>query len=381
MSSRPAPPHAPIDRTRRGTLATLGVGGALAAVAPSRLLAATAKPVIGFVATGPWNDLGYTQGHLDGIKALAKAMPQLKILKEERVPEAIEVQKTMKSMVELDGANIVVATAYGYFDPHVLAVAPKYPKVQFFHCGGFKEPKHPANVHSFYALSDEVAYACGVAAGATSKVGKIGFVGSKAIPDLVRVVNCYALGARSVNPQATVHVIFTGDWANPVREAEAVNALADQGMDVIGCDVDEPKVFMETCERRGVWCTGRHTNLATLAPKRFLTGAEWNWATPYRQFVDAAVTGRTLDDNLRGALAQNYVRLSPFGAAIPAKAREATTQAMADLAAGKRTLWPAGLKDQNGKVRIAGGKPLAITDPTLEQIDWLAEGVIGRVKT
>ncbi|MCU0868661.1 MAG: BMP family ABC transporter substrate-binding protein [Burkholderiales bacterium] len=365
---------------RRRALAALGAAATVAAFG-SRPARAAPKPVIGFIAAGPWNDLGYTQGHLDGIKALAAAMPQLKVLKEERVPEAVEVRKTMQSMIELDGANIVVATAYGYFDPHVLAVAPKYPQVQFFHCGGIKSPQHPANVHTYYAWSDEVAYAEGVTAGAMAKTGKLGFVGSKAIPDLVRVVNCFATGARSVNPQASVRVIFTGDWANPAREAEAVNALADQGIEVIGCDVDEPKVFMETCERRKVLCTGRHTNLAALAPTRFLTGAEWKWATPYRQFVDAALAGRRLDDNLRGAMAQDYVRLSPFGPGASAKARDATTTALAELASGKRALWPAGLKDQNGKVRIAAGKPLAISDPVLEQIDWLAEGILGTVKT
>jgi basic membrane protein A and related proteins len=366
--------------SRRRALAGLGAAGTLAALG-ARPARAAPKPVIGFIATGPWNDLGYTQGHLDGIKALSAAMPNLKVLKEERVPEAVEVQKTMKSMVELDGANIIVATAYGYFDPHVLAIAPKYPNVQFFHCGGIKEPKHPANVHTYYAWSDEVAYAEGVTAGATAKTGKLGFVGSKAIPDLIRVVNCFATGARSVNPQATVRVIFTGDWANPVREAESVNALADQGIEVIGCDVDEPKVFMETCERRKVYCTGRHTNLSALAPTRFLTGAEWKWATPYRQFVDAAVAGRKLDDNLRGALAQDYVRLSPFGPAATPKARDLTTKAVAELGSGKRALWPAGLKDLSGKVRIPAGKTLTISDPSLEQIDWLAEGIVGSAKT
>ena len=98
-------------------------------------------------------------------------------------------------------------------------------------------------------------------------------------------VNSFALGARSVDPSITTTVIFTGDWSMPVKEAEAANSLADQGIDVLTCHVDGPKVIMETAERRGIFACGYHANQAKLAPKGYLTGAEWNWITVYKQFV------------------------------------------------------------------------------------------------
>ena len=126
-------------------------------------------------------------------------------------------------------------------------------------------------------------------------------------------VNSFALGARSVDPSITTTVIFTGEWSMPVKEAEAANSLADQGIDVITCHVDGPKVIMETAERRGIFACGYHADQSKLAPKGYLTGAEWNWITVYKQFIADEQGGKPLPNFVRGGLAEGFIKMSPYG--------------------------------------------------------------------
>src|SRR4249919_1746952 len=128
---------------------------------------------------------------------------------------------------------------------------------------------------------DEAQYVAGVVAGLTTKTNKLGFIAAKPIPQVLRNINSFTLGARSVNPKVTTNVVFTGDWSLPVKEAEAANSLIDQGVDVLTMHVDSPKVIVQTAEKRGVFVSGYHANQAILAPKGYLTGAEWNWAKIY----------------------------------------------------------------------------------------------------
>jgi basic membrane lipoprotein Med (substrate-binding protein (PBP1-ABC) superfamily) len=140
---------------------------------------------------------------------------------------------------------VLFPTSFGYFDPHILKVAPHYPTIQFLHCGGlYQDGKHPKNVGSYFGYIDESQYIAGIVAGGMSKSGKLGFVAAKPISQVLRNINNYTLGARSIKPNTTVHVIFTGDWSLPVREAEATNSLVDQGIDVVTCHVDSPKVVI-----------------------------------------------------------------------------------------------------------------------------------------
>ena len=170
------------------------------------------------------------------------------VVEEEKVPETVDVQKTMASMIEQDGAVLIFPTSFGYFDPHMIKMAEKYPKVRFAHCGGlWNEGKHPKNAGSYFGYIDECQYLNGVVAGYTTKSKKLGFIAAKPIPQVLRNINAFTLGAQSVNPAITTQVIFTGDWALPVKEAEAANSLIDQGVDVITMHVDSPKVIVETC--------------------------------------------------------------------------------------------------------------------------------------
>jgi hypothetical protein len=141
-------------------------------------------------------------------------------------------------MINLDGATLLFPTSFGYFNPHVLRLAGKYPKVRFEHAGGLWTEKDPKNVGSYFGYIDEAQYVAGIVAGHSTKSGKLGFVAAKPIPQLLRNVNAFMLGAKLANPNATLQVIFTGDWSMPVKEAEATNSLVDAGVDVITCHVD-----------------------------------------------------------------------------------------------------------------------------------------------
>jgi hypothetical protein len=224
------------------TLAALGAAGSLGSW--SALAFAQAKPLtVGVIYVGARDDYGYNQAHAQAA-AEVKKMPGIKVVEEENVPETAAVQKTMAGMISQDGAKLLFPTSFGYFDPHILAVAPKYPDVRFSHCGGlWTEGKHPKNVGSFFGYIDECQFLNGVIAAHMTKSNKIAFVAAKPIPQVLRNINAFTLGARSVKPNITCSVIFTGDWSMAVKEAEATNSLADQGCDVFTMHVDGPKVW------------------------------------------------------------------------------------------------------------------------------------------
>jgi basic membrane protein A len=257
------------------------------AEAPAQPAAAATAPLkVGFIYVGPRDDYGYNQAHHEGALEIAK-LPDVTIIEEERVPEAMEVQKTMESMVKLEHASVLFPTSFGYYDPHILKVATKLPEVTFFHCGGmYDASKHPSNVGSYFGYIDEAEYINGVVAAHSSKTKKLGFIAAKPIPQVLRNINAFTLGARSVDPSMTTTVVFTGDWSLPVKEADAANGLIDQGVDVLTAHVDSPKVVVQTAEKRGVFSIGYHTSQASLAPRGYLTGAEWNWAKVYTSYIE-----------------------------------------------------------------------------------------------
>ena len=240
--------------SRRGLLKTaaLGVAGATLNLGAVKRSFAAADLTVGIVYVGARDDFGWNQAHAVAIKSL-KEVPGVKVVEEENVPETDAVSKSMESMINLDGAGLILATSFGYYTPFVVDLAKKYPDVQFRHAAPlWNKDKDPKNAGSYFGYLNQAHYVDGVAAGLCTKANKIGFVAAKPIASVLSNINSVLLGARSVNPNATVQVIFTGDWSLPVREAEAANALVDAGCDVITCHVDGPKVVIETAEKRGV---------------------------------------------------------------------------------------------------------------------------------
>ena len=338
--------------------------------------AAAADTTIGFIYVGSRDDYGYNQAHAQAAAALKK-MPGIKIVEEEKVPETDAVEKTMESMINLDGASLVFPTSFGYFSPHMVKMANKYPKVRFEHCGGLWTDKDPKNAGSYFGYIDEAQYISGIVAGHSTKTGKLGFVAAKPIPQVLRNINAFAMGAKLANPRATVQVIFTGDWSMPVKEAEATNALIDQGVDVVTCHVDGPKTVVENAARRGAMVGGYHVNQAVLAPQAYLTGAEWNWEVLYPRFVKMFTAGETIPNFYRGGLKQELVKVSPYGPMVSEAARKHADEVKAALMAGTYVIFKGPIADNKGKTVIADGVSRGQTDAELEKMDYLVDGVIG----
>jgi basic membrane protein A len=354
------------------------VGGASALVAagalsPSRAWAAT-DLTIGIVYVGARDDFGWNQAHAVGAKALA-AVSGVKVVEEENVAETDAVSKTMESMINLDGAKLILPTSFGYYSPFTIDVAKANPGVQFRHAAPLWKDSDPKNAGSYFAFLDQAHYVNGVAAGLASKSGKLGFVAAKPIGIVLRNINSFLTGARATNPNATVQVIFTGDWSLPVREAEATNALVDAGCDLITCHVDGPKVVIQTAESRGVKTCGHNANQASLAPKGFVTGAEYKWGTIYTQFAKMIGAGQPLPNITFGGYDKDMLQSSPFGAGSTDAATKAAMAAMADLKAGK-PIFKTAVKDNKGKIVLPSAPYDNYAEP-LNNMDYLVEGVIG----
>ncbi|CAN5341658.1 BMP family ABC transporter substrate-binding protein [soil metagenome] len=374
------PIDATIDTSRRGALAKLSALS-LASLSPWALRNAAAQTplTVGVIYVGPRDDFGYNQAQA-AAAADMKKLPGIKVVEEENVPETAAVTKTMTGMIKQDGAKLLFPTSYGYFDPYMLALAAKETDVRFSHCGGmWTEGKHPKNTGSFFGYIDECQFLNGVIAAHMSKSKKIGFVAAKPIPQVLRNINAFTMGARSVNPAITTTVIFTGEWSMPVKEAEATNSLADQGVDVFTMHVDSPKVIVETAAKRGKMVCGYHVSQAKLAPAAYLTGAEWNWNTAYTTIITAAQTGKPHPNFLRGGLKEGYVKMSPYGSMVPEAARKNADDIKAKMIAGSFDIFQGGTKSNKGVVVIPAGKTLKQTDLELEKMNYLVEGVIGSV--
>jgi simple sugar transport system substrate-binding protein len=333
---------------------------------------------VGFLYIGARDDYGYNQAHAEGAAAV-KTLPGVTVTEEERVPDTVDCIKTMKGMIELDHARVIFPTSFGYFDPHVIALAKQYPDVHFIHCGGlWDENLHASNVFSYFGFIDECQYLSGIVAAHTTKAKKLGFVAGKPIPQVLRNINAFTLGARRVDPSITCTVVFTGDWSLPTKEADATTSLIDQGIDVLTCHVNSPKVVIETAERYGVFTCGYHTNQSVLAPKGYLTGAEWNWAKVYTDYINAIKTGQKFPNMLRGGLKEQIVRTSPYGPAVSEKAKQEADAVKAELAKGTFVIFKGPLKDNTGKMVIAEGTEHVQSAIELERMDYLVEGVIGK---
>jgi basic membrane protein A len=368
----------PIDR-RQWLIGSGALAGGLVASGLPQLASAQTAITVGFIYVGPRDDYGYNQAHAESAAALKK-MPGIKVVEEENVPETQAVQKSMQGMISQDGAKLLFPTSFGYFDPHILSLAGRNTGVRFAHCGGlWTQGKHPANAGSYFGYIDEGQYLNGVIAGHMSKSKKIGFIAAKPIPQVLRNINAFTLGARSVDPSITTTAIFTGDWSLPVKEAEATNSLADQGVDVFTMHVDSPKVIVETAARRGKFVCGYHADQSKLAPQAYLTGAEWNWITAVTQIIDAARTGKAHPNFVRGGLKDGFVKTSAYGSMVTEGARKQADDIKGRMMKGEFDIFAGEIKDNTGKTVIAKGTAFKQTAIELESMNYLVEGVIGKV--
>jgi simple sugar transport system substrate-binding protein len=354
--------------------------GAAGGLALSNSLAgralAQAPLVIGAIYVGPKDDYGWNQSHAVGIAALKK-LPNVKVIEEEKVPETTAVASTMESMIRQDGARLILGTSFGYFDPHMVNLAKKYPKVEFRHPSTlWSKDKHPGNLGGYFVFLDQAHYVDGAAAGMATKANKIGFIAAKPIPIVLRNINAFTLAAKKVNPKVVVNVVFTGEWSMPVREAEATNSLVDAGCDVIACHVDSPKVVLETAEKRGAKTCGHNVAQGTIAPKGFITGAENNYGSIYTAYAGLLAKGGALPNMMFGGYDKDMVKNTEFGAGAGEPSRKAAAAAIADMKAGK-PMFVGPLKDNKGKVVLE--KTAGNYDAVLEGMNYLVEGTTGSI--
>jgi simple sugar transport system substrate-binding protein len=350
--------------------------GALALAAGIRGARAAGAVTVGFIYVGSKDDYGWNQSHAVAAAAV-KTIPGVTVVEEENVPESLAVTKTMESMINLDGASLIFPTSFGYFNPFMLEAAKKYPNVEFRHPTGlWKKGTDPDNAGGYYSYMDQGHYVNGVAAGLSTTSNKIGYVAAKPIGLVLRNVNSFTVGARKVNPKAEVHLIITGEWSLPVREAEATQALIDTGCDVIACHVDSPKVVIETAEKRGVKTLGHNADQSGLAPKGFITGAEMKWSTVYDAYAKLIAKGDKLPNMNEGGYDKDLVKSTAFGAGAGDAARKAVLASIEDMKAGK-PIFAGGVKDNKGNVISA--KTLDLYEGSLWGTNYLVEGVIGSI--
>ena len=311
--------------------------------------------------------------------AALKKLPGLKVVEEEKVPETDAVEKTMESMINLDGATLLFPTSFGYFNPHMIKMANKFPKLRFEHCGGLWSDKDPKNAGSYFGYIDEAQYISGIVAGYSTKSGKLGFVAAKPIPQVLRNINAFTLGARLANPKTTYQVIFTGDWSMPVKEAEATNSLIDQGVDVLTCHVDGPE---DHGRERGA--ARRHG--LRLSRQPVAAGAQ-GLSHRRRMELGSAVSEIRQDDRRRRSDPELLSR-RPEGRdrqvsrptakrSRPKRASTPTTSRPSSCPPRVTRSSRAGLMDNKGKTVIPAGTDRGQKDPELEKMDYLVEGVIG----
>jgi simple sugar transport system substrate-binding protein len=276
-----------------------------------------------------------------------------------------------------DGASLIFSTSFDN-DPFLLAMAKKYPNVVFRQASALASKTYPPNVGSQNALINQGHYVNGVAAGLSTTTNKLGFVAGLPFGPVLVNVNSFLLGSRKTNPDATVRVIFTGGWEDEAHDAAATNALVDAGCDVIGCHLDAPKVVIETAEGRGAKTCGHAFNQAPLAPKGYITGADYNWTEMFETFIETLQRGGTLPNFVTGGYDKDYVRSSPFGAGATHAAINAAKTAI-EAMKNADAIFVGPIKDNTGKLVVPAGTTYGPYADELQQTNYLIEGVIGSI--
>jgi basic membrane protein A len=324
---------------------------------------------VGFIFTGPISDGGWTQQHDAGRLAVEKM--GVATLYKESVPNTPESAKVMRDMIS-QGAKMIFATSFGYMD-YMLEVAAEHPEVKFFHCGGYKQADNAVN---YLGRMYQARYLSGIVAGMKTKTGKLGYLAAFEIPEVVRGINAFTLGVRSVNPTATVEVIWTHTWNDPPKEKEAAFALIDNGCDVIAQHQTGP-ANLQAAEARGVWGIGYHADMNEAAPEACLTSAYWNWEPYYVQEVKAVMDGTWKAVNYWGGMDQDIVRIADLGKNAPAGSAEAVAKAQKMIVDGSLSVFKGPLKNNEGVTVVEAGQ--APGDGDLLGMNWLVEGVIGSI--
>jgi basic membrane protein A and related proteins len=326
-----------------------------------------------WIYVGPHNDGGWSQAHDAGRLYVQKALgSKIQTTFKENVPEGPQVQQVIESLIR-DGNKIIFGTSFGFQDAMALEAA-KHPDVYFEMATGTKQSK---NMAEYFGAAEDAIYLSGMAAGAATKSGTIGYVVPFAIPEVIRHANAFALGAQTTHPGVKVKLIWTNSWFAPDKEKKAAESLHSAGADVIGQNVDSPAAGQYAQSAKIPW-VGYDSDAQKFAPNSWLTAAVYNWGPYYLSRVKAAMNGTWKTGFYYGNLKDHFVSIAPYGPKVNAGTKAAIAKRRAQLISGAFYEFKGPLYDQSGKLRVPAGKSLTI--PDLYAMSWLVKGVIGSPK-
>jgi len=333
-------------------------------------------PSVGYVLVGPKTDGGWSMRHYQGFMSLEKH--GYKVGGVEMVPEAESTKIFLKLARKHD---IVFATSFGYMDGMEKA-AKKDPSTIFMHATGYKG--NDTNFDNYGCMSYQARYLTGVAAGMMTKTNRIGVVGSHPIPEIIRNINAIALGARSVNPDAEVNIVWINSWFDPPKDMDAAKALADDGNDILYTTTDSPSVVVVAQQRytrsgQEIWSMGNDAPMGHNGPERYITGMMFNWNVLYKHIVDQLAAGKLqMNQKVNWGLQQNCVGLSPWGENVPGKVVNVVENIKMDWIGDKYDAFfpfSKGVTKQDG-TKIPAGE---IKRHQLDTMQFYVEGVNGKL--
>lgn len=329
------------------------------------------KMKVAFVYVGPVGDAGWTWAHDQGRKYLEEKLPWVTTTYIESVPEGPDAERVLTQLAE-EGNKVIFATSFGYMD-YVIKVAEKYPNVTFLHCSGYKTAP---NVGTYFGAMEEPRYLSGMVAGKMTKSNILGYVAAHPIPEVIRGINAFTLGARSVNPNVKVKVVWTNTWYDPAAEKQAALSLLDAGADVIAQHQDTPGP-QQAAQERGKYAVGYNSDMRQFAPQASLTAPIWNWGPYYVKTVEAVKNGTWKSEQYYGTMKDGIVDLAPFNDIVPQDVRQLVENKKKEILEGKFYVFQGPIKDQSGKVRVPEGSKM--THEEVLGVDWFVEGVEGEI--
>ena len=331
------------------------------------------KPLkIGFVYVTPVTDAGWVHQHDAARKAVEAALgDQVKTTFVENVAEGADAERVIRDLAS-QGNQLIFTPSFGYMEP-TLKVAKDFPDVKFESITGYKTAPNVAVANARYY---EGRYLAGIAAGrlATSA----GYVAGFAIPEVIQGINAFTLGMRSVNPQATVKVVWLGAWFDPPREREAAMTLFNQGVEVIAFHTGSTAV-MRAAQERGKLAIAYHSDMRQVAPDAQVLAVTHQWGSYYTQRAQAVLDGSWKSAALWGGVKEDMIRVDSFGPKVPKKVADEVLARQRDIAAGKLHPFSArtALLDNQGHEVLAAGKTL--TDAQILTMNFLVQGVQGKL--
>jgi basic membrane protein A len=328
---------------------------------------------VAWIYVGPHNDHGWSQAHDQGRLYVQKQLgSKVQTTYKELVPEGPQTCQVIESLIR-DGNKVIFATSFG-FQNCMVSEAKKHSDVKFEQATGTAQSK---NLAEYFGAGEDSIYLSGMAAGAATKKGVLGYVVPYAIPEVIRHANAFALGAQATRPGATVRLIWTNSWLDLSKEKKAAQNLVAAGADVLGQNVDSPATG-QYAESKGVPWVGYDSDAKSFAPKQWLTAAVYNWGPYYLKRVKAAMNGSWKTGFYYGNIKDGFTGLAPYGPKVSAKTKSAIAAKKSAIVSGKFYEFTGPLYDQKGKLRVKKGQKLTVKD--LYAMNWLVKGVIGSAK-